>query len=87
MIRKIRGLGIAGGILAVLFIFGLNFTALEKQWDVPYVGVQKAHAGGYCLMGYCMVVTSSGSSSNQWGCWPYFTVDPYSCGSNCSDCG
>ena len=86
MTQSIRRLGLVGGILAVLFIFGLNFAALEKQWDVPYIGMKKAHASGYCAMGYCMVVTPSGAGENQWGCWTFPVSDPYDCGTGCTSC-
>lgn len=86
MARSIRSLGLVGAALAFLLIAGLNFTALKSQWDVPYMGLKKAHASGFCALGYCMVVTPSGSGSNKWGCWPVYHNDPNSCGPGCSSC-
>lgn len=86
MTLSIRRLGLVGGILAILFIIGLNFTALEKQWDVPYIGVEKAHAAMWCVMGYCTVVTPTGSTTSDWSCWEWIGADPYNCGNSCPSC-
>lgn len=53
MSRSIRRLGLVGATLAIVLIAGLNFAALDRQWDVPYVGVQEANAWGHCDVGIC----------------------------------
>ena len=53
MTRSIRRLGLVGATLAIVLIAGLNFAALDRQWDVPYIGVQEANAWGHCAWFYC----------------------------------
>lgn len=55
MTRSIRRLGLVGATLAIVLIAGLNFAALDRQWDVPFIGVQEANAWGHCSWQYCWV--------------------------------
>ena len=55
MARSIRRLGLAGVALAFVLIAGLNFSALERQWNVPYLGIQEANAWNSCVDGRCRI--------------------------------
>ena len=85
MARSIRSLGIFGATLAFLVIAGFNFTALNKQWDVPYMGVQKANAWGKCSYGQC-AVWSGGHLSFLSGCFRVSVSVTNPCASVCILC-
>ena len=53
MTRLIHRLSLVGATLAIVLFAGLNFAALDQQWDVPYVGVQEANAWGNCDIAIC----------------------------------
>lgn len=92
MTRSIRRLGLVGATLAIVLIAGLNFAALERQWDVPYIGVQEANAWGHCAQFLC-----DRSYYNEWysyvnenyvdGCWyvgHWAALNP--CSNTCRSC-
>ena len=81
MTRSIRKLGLVGAALAFLLIAGLNFTALNKQWSVPYVGVQKANAWGTCAWGSC-----SKNGQTAYGCYKVSVSIPDPCATVCHFC-
>ena len=83
MARSIRRLGLVGATLAFLLIAGLNFTALNRQWDVPYIGVQEANAWAKCVEGVCVIV-KNGTVYSLKSCWnvSVWVLDP--CAQSCS---
>ena len=85
MVRTIRRLGLVGATLAFLFIAGLNFSALNRQWDVPYLGVQKANAWGPCVIGLCWTSPLPMPLPRP-KCWriDVYVVDP--CATSCPKC-
>ena len=85
MARSVRKLGLVGATLAFLLIAGLNFTALNMQWDVPYMGVQKANAWSSCVFGICV---QANGTNDSWvlGCWRVTTDVISTCGNYCSGC-
>ena len=87
MARSIRRLGLIGATLALLFIAGLNFTALNNQWDVPFMGVEEANAWGRCVAGVCvMEIPGLPLPIAKPGCWKIdvYVVSP--CASSCRSC-
>ena len=81
MVRSIHRLGLVGATLAFLLIAGLNLTALNRQWDVPYVGMQKANASGTCAYGFCVH-----NGRLVYGCWKVSVQIPNPCSTTCSFC-
>ena len=81
---SVTQLGLVGATLAFLLIAGLNFTALNKQWDVPYVGVQKANAWAPCIYSSCLKYIN-GRQVSVVGCWRLPVSMPNSC-SWCNRC-
>lgn len=91
MTRSIRRLGLVGATLAIVLIAGLNFAALDRQWDVPYIGVQEANAWGHCAKYLCNkgYYDEYGYWHNNWvlGCWyvgPWEALNP--CSNTCPGC-
>jgi len=85
MTRMIQKHGLRGSIVAIVFICGLNLTAIMQDWDVPIIGPQKAYADPNCTMGLCTIVTPGGITT-EWGCWRWPVPSQYPC-FGCPHCG
>ena len=87
MARSIRRLGLAGVALAFVLIAGLNFSALERQWNVPYLGIQEAYAWSPCKEGGCRV-TVNGTEYYLFACWKIqvYVIDHCAPAGNCPRC-
>ena len=81
MARSIHKLGLVGATLAFLLIAGLNFTALNRQWDVPYIGMQKANAYAPCIDGRCQR-----GGKYSYGCLRSKVWISYPCAQTCGGC-
>ena len=86
MARLTRGLGLVGAVIAFVLIAGLNFAALDRQWNVPYLGIQEANAWSPCIEMRCPPVFIDGQPVYFVGCFKGRAWAAVPCPSPCPTC-
>ena len=86
MTHLIHKIGFVGSVLAILLVGGLNIVAIEKQWEVPYIGIQKAYAASQCESGNCCRTDGSQIYGCKKGCWNVGHNVANPCAQSCNDC-